>query len=216
MKRPKLFYVPGMISLLVVPVLFYVYQPTEKRQTQLKFFVPREDQPKDRGSSILYYSRSAVMATLKDKKINTVYLDENHALNENKLKFIGQEALKLKFYHDTTQVIKVHLSTATNYGEFVQLVNIMHRDNHKRYTWLDDDFYIFGEEPPEPETLQMPCLLCNDVIPTLQVQPANTWQDKLFEKLNNISSFIKNNALLLSAFVLLIIVPAIIKRKRGY
>jgi hypothetical protein len=205
MKRPKLFYVPGMISLLVVPVLFYVYQPVQKKQTILKFVLPNEDN-----------AYTSVKAHLKGKKINTVYYDDDHDLNAQKLEFIGQEALKLKFYHDTTQVIKVHLSADNTYGEFVQLVNIMYKDNHNRYTLLGDDFYIFGEYPPQPEVYQFKCGLENDIIPKLQVQPSTTWQDKLFEKLNNISSFIKNNALLLSAFVLLIIVPAIIKRKRGY
>jgi biopolymer transport protein ExbD len=148
MKRPKLFYTPGMISLLVVPVLFYLYQPIEKKQTVLKLSIPMEDKPSPYG---LRFSRSVVMAGLKGKKINTVYYNEDHDLNARKLEFIEQEALKLQFYHDTTQVIKVHLSSKTNYGEFVQLVNAMYKDNHKRYAWLDDDFYIYGEEPPAPE-----------------------------------------------------------------
>jgi hypothetical protein len=198
-KRPKLFYIPGMISLLVVPVLFYFFQPTPKKQTVLKIFVTREDRPEDRTSTILSFSRSAVMAELKGKKIKTVYYDEDHELNARKLEFIAQEALKLKFYHDTTQVIKVRLSSETTYGEFVQLINIMYKDKHKRYAWLDDDFYIFGEEPPASEMPSLPykCLLCNDLIPTLQVQPAITWQNKLWERLNYVSSFIRNNALLL-------------------
>lgn len=207
MKRPKLLYTPGLISLLVVPVLFYVLQPSIKPQTVIKFFVPADYQSN--------YSRYSVTASLKGKKINTVYLDERHALNARKLEFIAGEALKLKFYHDTTQVIKVRFSDETTYGEFVQLVNVMYKDNHKRYAWLDDDFYILGEEPPEPELPPIPyqCLLCNDVIHTLQIQPVTTWQDKLWEHLNHVSSFIRNNALLLSAFVILIIVPIILKRK---
>jgi hypothetical protein len=155
-KRPKLFYTPGMISLLVVPVLFYFLQPTIKTPTILKLVVPREDRPEDRNSPYLRFSRSAVMAALKGRKINTVYYDENHSLNVKKLEFIEQEAMKLKFYHDTTQVIKVHLSSDNTYGEFVQLVNIMVKDGHKRYTWIDDDFYIFGEDPLHSEEPSQP------------------------------------------------------------
>jgi biopolymer transport protein ExbD len=212
MKRPKLLYTPGLISLLVVPVLFYFLQPPIKKQTVISILVPKEDHQSSYG---LGFSRVSVTAALKSKKINTVYFDGDHKLNARKLEFVAKEALKLKFYHDTTQVIKVRLSAETTYNEFVQLVNIMHKDSHKRYALLDDDFYIFGEEPPELELPPIPyqCLLCNDVIHTLKIQPATTWQDKLWEHLNHVNSFIRNNALLLSAFVILIIVPVILKRK---
>src|SRR5690348_3541427 len=103
MKRRKLFYVPGMISLLVVPVLFYFYQPVIKTPTLLRLSVPNDDSSPDRYT----FSRYVVKAALKGKKINTVYLDGNHSLNVKKLEFIGYEALKLKFYNDTTQIIKV-------------------------------------------------------------------------------------------------------------
>lgn len=210
-KRPKLFYTPGMISLLVVPVLFYMYQPIAKKQTVLKMHLPTEDLP---SPDYIKFARYAVMDKLKGKKINTVYYDEDHSLNARKQEFIEQEALKLKFYHDTTQVIKVHFSSETNYGEFVQLVNIMYRDNHKRYTWLDNDFYILGEHPPEPDTsIDLPCLLCNDVI---YLEPEKTRQQRFWEEVNKYKLLIVNNVLLLSAFVLLIAVPVILKRKRGY
>jgi hypothetical protein len=129
MKRPKLLYTPGLISLLVVPVLFYIYQPAPiKTQTVIKFYVPKDDY---QLPNRLGYTRSLIKANLKGKKINTVYLNENHALNAKKLEFIAREALKLKFYNDTTQVIKVHFSDETTYNEFIQLVNIMYKDLHK-------------------------------------------------------------------------------------
>jgi biopolymer transport protein ExbD len=209
MKRPMLFYTPGLISLLVVPVLFYMYQPSVKKQTVLKLFIPTEDKPSPYG---LWFSRSTVIAGLNGKKINTVYLDGDHTLNATKLEFIAGDALKLKFYHDTTQVIKVRFSDETTYNEFVQVVNIMHKDSHKRYALLDNDFYIFGETPPEPQEFSMICGLRNDVIP---IQKVKTRQERFSEQINYYRSFIVNNGLLLSAFVLLIIVPVFLKRKRG-
>lgn len=198
MKRPKLFYVPGMISLLVVPVLFYVYQPVQKKQTILKFVLPNEDN-----------AYTSVKAHLKGKKINKVYYDDDHDLNAQKLEFIGQEALKLKFYYDTMQVIKVRLSDETTYNEFVQLVNVMYKNKQKRYTWLDNDFYILGDRPPEPEVTYFIC----GTVPLLVEyhHSPGFWQ-----QVNKYISLIINNVWLLSAFVLLIAVPAIIKRKRGY
>jgi hypothetical protein len=206
-KRPKLFYIPGMISLLVVPVLFYMYQPTIKKQTELKIYLPADDYPS------WSYTKSVFLAGLKGKKINTVHFDEDHDLNRRKLEFIAREAQKLIFYNDTTQVIKVRLSAETTYGEFVQLVNVMYMNGQKRYTWLDDNFYILAEAPSEPQVeWNGPCLLCNDVV---YLEPEKTWQERFWEEVNKYKSLIVNNALVLSAFALLIVTPAILKRKRG-
>ncbi|MBO9203572.1 MULTISPECIES: hypothetical protein [Niastella] len=137
MKRPKLFYIPGIISLLVIPVLFYYIfsLPVINRQPEIRFFIPKEEW---------------VRPYLKKKKINTVYLDDNHSFNDEKLAFIGQEAQKLMFYHDTTQVIKVVFSDKSTYGEFIQLINLMQKNSIKRYVLLNNGFYIFGDPPPEP------------------------------------------------------------------
>jgi biopolymer transport protein ExbD len=211
-KRPKLLYTPGMISLLVVPVLFYVYQPVEKKQTVLNFVLPTEDQTL--SPYLLKYSRLTVQSNLEGKKINTVYYNEDHSLNARKLEFITQEALKLKLYNDNSQVIKVRLSAETTYGEFVQLVNAMYRNKLKRYTLLGDDFYIFGEDPPEPD-LEVTPLIFECTSGKYHVENM-TSQEHFWEEVNKYKLLIVNNALLLSAFVLLIAVPVILIRKRGY
>ena len=206
MKRRKLFYIPGMLSLLIVPVLFYRYQTDiVKTQTVLRLFVPSDEKSPSR------FSKYTVKAGLKGKKINTVYLNGDRRLNVKKLDFIAYEALKLKYYNDTSQILHVKFSEETTYGEFVQLVNIMHKDGHKRYAWLDDDFYVFGEPPlpSEPAVdFKYSCMLCNDV---LVIDKEKTWREKLSELISYYWS--PTNALLLAAFILLIAIPIAIKRK---
>ena len=146
MKRPKLFYTPGMISLLVLPVLLYIYQPSIKEYTVLRFILPKDDSQSPSHSG---YTYSVVSDVLKGKKIHTIYLGEHNDVNEKKLALFAREALKLKFYSDTTQVVGVYLSEESTYGNFVQLVNIMVRDKHKRYTLIGDYFYVFSEVPTE-------------------------------------------------------------------
>lgn len=208
MKRRKLFYVPGMLSLLVVPVLLYLYQPTIKKQTCIRLFVPTDRKPME-GTD--YFSRYAVMDHIKRKKVNTVYLDDDHSLNNTKLNFIGQETLRLKFYNDTTQVIKVHLDDEVTYNDFIQLMNVMLISEQKRYALIDNDLYIFGEAPPDPPGIKIQTWVCG-FEPIVKVK---TWKEKTLMWLNNSWSLITNNALLLSAFALLIIVPVLIKLKRG-
>jgi hypothetical protein len=200
MKRPKLFYIPGMLSLLVVPVLFYFYQPVIKTPTVLKLFIPADDKLPNQYR----FSSHSLKAQLKGKKINTVYLNGDHKLNAQKLEFIAYEALKLEFYNDTTQIIKVRFTDEATYGEFTQLVNIMYRDDHKRYALLENDFYILGDPPPEPEVILYEC--------------GNSREVTIIEKKKTLSEQIsyhwsKKNALLLSAFVLLIAVPFFLKNR---
>lgn len=204
MKRPKLFYIPGMLSLLVVPVLFYRYQADiGKTLTVLRLFVPSDDNSPDQYK----FSRYALKAELKGKKINTVYLNGNRVLNAKKLDFIAYESLKLMYYHDTSQVMHVKFTQETMYGEFVQLVNIMHRDDHKRYVWLDDDFYILGDPPPDPNDIR----LISGGPDVIFTEEEKTWHEKLWEEISYYYS--PQNALLLAAFVLLIAIPVVIKRK---
>ena len=204
MKRPKLFYIPGMLSLLIVPMLFYRYQADiGKTQTVLRLFVPTDDNSPNQYK----FSRYAVKAALKGKKINTVYLNGNRELNAKKLDFIAYEGLKLIYYHDTSQILHVKFTPETTYGEFVQLVNIMQKDGHKRYAWLDDDFYIFGDPPPDPNAIP----LYSGGPDVIFREKEKTWQEKLWEVISYYWS--PQNALLLAAFILLIAIPIVIKRK---
>jgi hypothetical protein len=54
------------------------------------------------------------------------------------------ETRKLVATCDSLHVIKVHFSPGNTYGQFVQLVNIAKLEMAERYTYIDDDFYIFG------------------------------------------------------------------------
>jgi len=67
--------------------------------------------------------------------------------DEKEIYVIRIEALKLKYTGDTIHVIKVHFTNENTYGDFIQLINIMHKDKHCCYTIYEDDFYIFGEPP---------------------------------------------------------------------
>jgi len=105
----------------------------------------------------------------------------------------------------------VKFSPETTYGEFVQLVNIMNRDDHKRYAWLDDDFYILGDPPPGPESELEAIRICGNHYDAIMREKEKTWKEKLWEETSYYWS--PQNALLLAAFVLLIAIPLVIKRK---
>jgi len=137
-KRKKLYYVPGLISAVFVPIIFYCKKPEIKQQVAINFYLP-SDKPYQP------YSSNNLLRELNRKKIFTIALDKNHQQNERKLEFIRHEARKILYYNDVSTTIKVSFSNETNYGEIVALLNIMVSDEHKRYGLIGNDFYIFFE-----------------------------------------------------------------------
>ena len=147
LKRRKLYYIPGLISLIFLPIIFLKTLHSNKPFPVLNYAVLINV----KESNMPTFSGQYFMKQIKRRKLIPFYLDESHEVNKNKFSFIQREALRLKYTCDTNYVIAVHLSDSLNYGEFVYLLNMMVIGNHKRYAEWKNIFYIFGEEPPDPE-----------------------------------------------------------------
>ena len=139
-KRKKLYYVPGLISAIILPIVFICKTPKLKQQVAFEFYLP-SDKVYQRYSSVNLIRES------KKKKILEIALDNNHEQNQKKLELIRHEARKIKYYNDVSTVIKVSFSNESTYGEVVGLLNIMISDEHKWYGLIGNDFYIFNEVP---------------------------------------------------------------------
>ena len=122
-----------------------IYPP----QTALRFIVPPDDSDKSEFGK--KFSGSGTLKNWKKEKKIFIRVDLTGELSEDKkrMEFIRNEARRLQYTYDTTHILKVHFSEENTYGQFVELVNMMNKDRHKRYTFFKDDFYILGEAPPE-------------------------------------------------------------------
>ena len=75
-----------------------------------------------------------------------------------KIPFLGggyEISVRVKYTYDATHIIKVHFMDENTYGQFVELVNMMAKDKHKRYLFFNDNFYILGEQPPDENMIQI-------------------------------------------------------------
>jgi hypothetical protein len=73
MKRRRLYYIPGLISVVRLPILLFFYWPKETAApTCLKVFLPtdRKDDP-----GMIRFSTGMVYKSLKGKKIVTIDLN---------------------------------------------------------------------------------------------------------------------------------------------
>ena len=122
-----------------------VYPP----QTALRLALPSEDS--DQSEFGKQFSGSASLIKWKKERKIFIRVDLTGELSEDKkrMEFIKIEAGRLKYTYDTTHILKVHFTDENTYGQFVELVNTMNKDRHKRYVFYKDDFYILGENPPE-------------------------------------------------------------------
>lgn len=147
MERTKrLYYTPGLISLigLFIVLPHFYRQSAPVKLGILPLFVPM-DCHKD--PELNNYSKCLLEKELNSKKLVTITINENKDLNKQKLDIIRYEALRLKYFEDTTTVILITLSDSIRYGDFAAIVDMCEYDGHQRYASWDNKFVIFGEWP---------------------------------------------------------------------
>src|SRR5579872_412662 len=73
MKRRRLFYVPGFISLLGLPILLLIWGPEDPiRPTAMRLYLPSEEKS---SPGVLRFNREGVLQALKHKKIESLGFD---------------------------------------------------------------------------------------------------------------------------------------------
>src|ERR1700722_1597325 len=154
MKRRRLYYVPGLISIIGLPILLFFYWPKETViPTYLKFYLPtdRKDDP-----GLIRFSKGNVYKSLEGKKITTIDIDvekfneddsRTQYLFYQKLHFMSQEIERLEFTNDTSTVLKIQFGTNNTYGDFVWMLNQIVLYKVKRYALVDNNFYVFADPP---------------------------------------------------------------------
>jgi hypothetical protein len=164
-RTKKLFYVPGLISLIgiffALPSFYKKAGPV--KEYCLSLFMPshcKEDIPME-----YQFSKCQLEKAISKKKKIHFTINEDGEENKIKMSLIRYEALKLKYTLDTSTVILLTLSDSISYGEFVSLVDMCEADGHKRYASWDNKFVIFGEWPEKKiGKSSFICFFCNDVI----------------------------------------------------
>ena len=227
----KVFYVPGLISLIGLPILLLLFGPEDPVQyTCLKLQLPYNET--DTTGEI--FTETYVYTTIKNYKIVEVDLFDNSYygnsmdtyFSNKKLQFVKSEMERLQFIHDSTTVLKVEFGEDNYYGEFVWLLNQAILYRFKRYVFIDDDLYFFANPAPinylkfpvEPLYLDVPQL-----INPPPYQPPTKWE--IFKRhfqyqFDNIIFMVKYNWLLSIGFLILIFIPATIqifrRKNRAY
>jgi hypothetical protein len=226
MRKRKLYYVPGLISLLGLPVLLYFLGPREPPiLTAVKIYLPNDNLNPDQPEMIRF-SKWYVYQSLKYKKIVSVDLDDVSPDNIDelyrfrhlkKMDFISNEIARREFTHDTSSVFKIEFGNYCTYSDFVWVLNLTRLYDVKRFVFIDDAYYLFTNPPPPPEPVQdLKLYLGNDVIiaskPAIEKGPS--WWEvvkaELGEWWEKAILIVERSLIYVLGFLLLIILPTIV------
>jgi hypothetical protein len=228
MTKRKLYYVPGLISLLGLPILLHFWGPTApKLLTVAKIIFPSEDTKPSPSGSILF-SKWYLYQSLKLKKIVSVDLnDDRRDGNElgrfrqlKKLDFISNEIARRQFTHDTTSILKVQLGDDCTYGDFFWVLNQAKVYDVRRFAFVDDAYFLFSNPPQEPVQLSK-LDLGNDVIyvpQEMEKKKHSGWE--IFKAAfadwwKQTTTIVKNSSLYVTGFFLFIIFPAVLSLRKN-
>ena len=143
-KRAKIYYIPGLISLVFLPCTFYVLNYGTPIEGVISYTVPLNAQNAKAGNLIIF-SGEWLMHSIEKKKIISFSLDSNYEMNNINFYMIRITGLYLKKKDDACCVIKVHLGKNMAYREFIKLLNYMIIDDHGRYAEWKNNFYVLPE-----------------------------------------------------------------------
>ena len=230
--RKRLLYVPGVISLVCLPLLLYFFHPKyEYQPTALKINLP-SDEPSKGGS--FRFNREFVYKKINKKKIEQIQFDNQFPINKSdfryyndlKRKFINDEMKRLQLTNDTSTVLKVEFFDENTYGDFVYVLNLAQIYVYKRYAFIDNCFYFFPNDPiviTKNDTISL--LSIDTTIRYIGTSPNHEkyyrptewdffiWDLEYRLSLYKLNSFQRNS--FISAFILLIVIPAFYKIRKN-
>lgn len=151
-KRKKIFYVPGMISLVLIP-LFCFYH----------FY--KVDAFKVYGAVDLSIPDSSQEKMLLEVKRNYRKFDFNNPKQQeikriNDLRFFVRDLVK---NDDTINGAKIHFGLKTDYDTFVSIIDLIAEENIQSWFFVKNDIYVLGSAKLKPNKNFIPIITCGYV-----------------------------------------------------
>ena len=155
MRRSRIFYAPGFISLFGLLGLFLFFKPAEQPpllyERPLRVWLPYDKGPLKYKSGQIRFTKQMIDRDIKGKKLIEIDLDgyelsvSDSGLLHEKKQFIIREFQRMEFTGDTTYVLKVDLGNENSFADFMWLQKEAQRNHINRYAFIDDSFIFFAK-----------------------------------------------------------------------
>jgi hypothetical protein len=153
-KHKPIFYRPGMISLVCIPLLcFYFFYKNDSFKVYASFdfrFVP---------DSVFLKKEIPNLRKYKEFSFNNSEL-----LEHNKFKDLEVSLRKLKKENDTINGIKIHFGKSTNYAVFIKVLDILTIAEMPIYCPYRNDIWVLVQAKPKPSKYKkiIPLFTCGN------------------------------------------------------
>ena len=209
LKKRKIIYVPGLISLTILPILFLFW--TNKNFESKSFRVLKvylADTNQFRKYPEIYSNY------IKEFPPKRNYLDivftGNNIEDKIKLDFARIQIKEYVLQKDYTKCIHFKFGDSCEYWTFVKTIDALNSQGARTFAPLDNDIWFFNIKPDTTiKTLNYPCLLYNDVI---FVEPEKTSWTKTVDRLLLIW---KSSWTIIVAFCSFIFAVLLLRRKKN-
>jgi hypothetical protein len=157
----KIYYFPGLISAVIIPLLFWYYGNRKFEEINLNVIdigIPAKMKPGDEISNVYTFE------SLRNWDYKKITVPSNKA-KENSNLYVS-EIKKLKERNQQNTGIEFVLDDHNTYGDFVSLLNDLHITKSEEYALdLEKTGHLFVIQRYIPPIVEE-CLLCNDTINT--------------------------------------------------
>ncbi|MFH6993661.1 hypothetical protein [Flavobacterium sp. FlaQc-48] len=137
-KRKKIFYVPGMISLILIPFFcFYHFYKVDAFKVESCFGISFPDAIQKKGFLAI------------KRNYQVFNLNSTEDLERQKLNELQLALRKIKRENDTVNAIKVHLGTKMRYEVYVRVLEIFAIEGMPVFIQNDNDFLVLMMPKPK-------------------------------------------------------------------
>lgn len=128
MKRRKMYYVPGMISLIFLPILCVWYLNKNKSDFRVTEVIYAAKYKPHSSECFVRFDTSA-LSVRKNKRIYIEYKMTGENSDKLKLNSIEKQVVRMVNENDTTNGIHIIFDDNAKYETFINLIDILHKDS---------------------------------------------------------------------------------------
>jgi hypothetical protein len=220
MEKKKLYYLPGFISIIGLPVLLLLWGPADPdRSTVVDAGIAPITVQTKAGAGNRYGSFAA---SLHNKKILSIDLNEmvwneqSSFMFNRKLQFAASQMQQLQFTNDTTAVLRVNFGEKNNFSSIAWILNQAMLCDLRQYAFSGDELYLFANPPAKHRyasaAMAEPAILLPGINNNAHFTPRysmrlgiflikNKWQYLFYHQ--------QQNVMLMGGFIFLVLIPAL-------
>jgi len=147
MKRRKIYYVPGMISLIFLPILCVWYLNEHKNvQRCIELCAPERYIP-NKNDGRLHFDTTLLSLPENKRKYINFKMNGNFINDENELTSFNNHVLDIVENEDTINGLHITFEDNAKYNTFIKVIDICKKDSFRpSYLFYDNEFWYFHRE----------------------------------------------------------------------